>query len=574
MLQCRPIFAPIWKQLPCLPAVCTLLSSSHRVIKSRRREKYNVDGAPRNVRAGSQQPSPRTCCGQLLFWVYEWLRYSAVEIRAERRMRMPADELIAMHNNEKTLFAYLPGAAPIDVLSVKRHRTVETVSARGRIESDELAVLLGYPLAIDEVNRFGKISYGKRKSQHAASGNVEYRQQWPVVTECGSPLRWRYSALLVDESRILGLYNYLSKTQRLLVPSESEHGASRAFPFVRKVSILDHTKERSPTKPQFFRTATSIGPVRIPRSEVGDVRTIEWTPGYIVADWQRSQRLIQLAAVRSHHDGLQSSIYLLVELHVILLRDVLEVIWKTPVLALSGSIDRERERERGLLLTDFSEDERRIYCCRVSYVRALASNFVMVFSINMPMGNLLVLKKKSPINATFPPFRVALITSLTVSALSPSSPVALMALCAAESVLRKPLASMPRSRPIHGNHAMRLCNFQTVRILVDRINLLGAADLFGQLLDRETDGPAAPDPHDVALAHLGKLDAVPGRVCDVGEGQRLLRRHVLRALDQHNVGVGHAAELGLMPDRRWPYRLSIASDGLVRSQSEYSFFWQ
>lgn len=55
---------------------------------------------------------------------------------------MPADELIAMHNNEKTLFAYLPGAAPIDVLSVKRHRTVETVSARGRIESDELAVLL------------------------------------------------------------------------------------------------------------------------------------------------------------------------------------------------------------------------------------------------------------------------------------------------------------------------------------------------------------------------------------------------------------------------------------------------
>ncbi|KAI7180401.1 hypothetical protein KC360_g236 [Hortaea werneckii] len=519
------------------------------------------------------------------------LRYSAVEIRAERRMRMPADELIAMHNNEKTLFAYLPGAAPIDVLSVKRHRTVETVSARGRIESDELAVLLGYPLVRLAIvssdcehcwltgNRRSKQVWKDilRKTEEPARSQRECRVQAAVA---GCDRVWISAEMEIytcdsrDESRILGLYNYLSKTQRLLVPSESEHGASRAFPFVRKVSILDHTKERSPTKPQFFRTATSIGPVRIPRSEVGDVRTIEWTPGYIVADWQRSQRLIQLAAVRSHHDGLQSSIYLLVELHVILLRDVLEVIWKTPVLALSGSIDRERERERGLLLTDFSEDERRIYCCRVSYVRALASNFVMVFSINMPMGNLLVLKKKSPINATFPPFRVALITSLTVSALSPSSPVALMALCAAESVLRKPLASMPRSRPIHGNHAMRLCNFQTVRILVDRINLLGAADLFGQLLDRETDGPAAPDPHDVALAHLGKLDAVPGRVCDVGEGQRLLRRHVLRALDQHNVGVGHAAELGLMPDRRWPYRLSIASDGLVRSQSEYSFFWQ
>lgn len=54
---------------------------------------------------------------------------------------MPADELIAMQN-EKTLFADLPGAAPIDLLSVKRHRTVETASARGRIEFDELVVLL------------------------------------------------------------------------------------------------------------------------------------------------------------------------------------------------------------------------------------------------------------------------------------------------------------------------------------------------------------------------------------------------------------------------------------------------
>lgn len=55
---------------------------------------------------------------------------------------MPADELVAMLNWQ-ALFPYLPGAVPIDLLSVNRHRTVETASARGRIESDGLAVLFG-----------------------------------------------------------------------------------------------------------------------------------------------------------------------------------------------------------------------------------------------------------------------------------------------------------------------------------------------------------------------------------------------------------------------------------------------
>ena len=99
---------------------------------------------------------------------------------------------------------------------------------------------------------------------------------------------------------------------------------------------------------------------------------------------------------------------------------------------------------------------------------------------------------------------------------------------------------------VHGNHAKRLRNLETLRILVDRIHLLGAADLFAQLLDRETNGAAAPDADDVAFAHLGKLDAVPGRVGNVGEGKSLLRGHVLGALEEHEVGVGHAAELGLV----------------------------
>jgi hypothetical protein len=86
---------------------------------------------------------------------------------------------------------------------------------------------------------------------------------------------------------------------------------------------------------------------------------------------------------------------------------------------------------------------------------------------------------------------------------------------------------------------------QTVGVFVEGVHFAGAAEL-SEALDREADGPAAPDAYDVAGAHFGELAAVPGRGGHVGEAEQFLGGNVVGGFDAGEVCVGDAAEPGLV----------------------------
>jgi hypothetical protein len=77
---------------------------------------------------------------------------------------------------------------------------------------------------------------------------------------------------------------------------------------------------------------------------------------------------------------------------------------------------------------------------------------------------------------------------------------------------------IPVHADIDGDHAKGLHDRETVRVFVESVHLARAPEL-GETLDREPDGTAAPNAHDVVFTDFGELAAVPGGGRHVGEAE-------------------------------------------------------